>query len=184
MKDKNRVCPVEKADSLDTRWRRFFQNPRKILDPFIKEGMTVMDFGCGPGYFTIDMATMVGNAGHVIAADLQEGMLDKLRNKIQGKEIEKRITLQKCEENKIGLKEKVDFVLAFYVVHEIPDQETFFRELGSILQPGAEVLIVEPPFHVSRSGFSEMIGKAEKSGLNLKEGPKGIFSKTVILVRG
>lgn len=184
MKDKNRVCPVEKAGSLDTSLRRLFQNPRKILSPFIKEGMTVMDFGCGPGYFTIDMAQMVGKAGQVIAADLQEGMLNKVRDKIQDTELEKRIILHKCEEDKIGIEEKVGFVLAFYVVHEIPDQGAFFRELGSVLQPGAEVLIVEPPFHVSKSGFTEMIRKAEGSGLKLKEGPKGIVSKTVVFVKG
>ena len=55
-----RVCPVEKADRLDTRIRRWLQNPQKILKPYIKEGMTVLDFGCGPGFFSVDMAQMVG----------------------------------------------------------------------------------------------------------------------------
>ncbi len=178
---KNRVCPIEKADSLDNRARRWLQNPRKILSPYIKEGMTVLDFGCGPGYFTIDMAQMVGKSGRVIAADLQEGMLQKLRKKIQETELEERITLHRCEENQIGLAEKVDFALAFYVLHEIPDQGAFFKELASILQPGGLVFIVEPPFHVSKAGFAEMIGKAEKAGLKLAEGPKGLFNKSVIL---
>lgn len=72
---KNRVCPVERAGSLDNIFRRWLQNPWKILRPYIKEGMTVLDFGCGPGYFTIAMAQMVGTSGWVIAVDLQEGML-------------------------------------------------------------------------------------------------------------
>ena len=76
MSDGNkRVCPVERAGSLDNRFRRWLQDPRKILSPHIKEGMTVLDLGCGPGYFTIDIAQMVGKSGRVIAADLQEGML-------------------------------------------------------------------------------------------------------------
>lgn len=48
---KNRVCPVELAGSLDNKIRKWFQNPQKILAPYIKEGMKVLDIGCGPGFF-------------------------------------------------------------------------------------------------------------------------------------
>jgi ubiquinone/menaquinone biosynthesis C-methylase UbiE len=146
--------------------------------------MTVLDFGCGPGYFTVDIAQMVGKSGRVIAADLQEGMLQKLRDKIHETEIEKRITLHRTEENKIGLSEKIDFALAFYVVHEIPNQGEFFKELESILQPGGQVLVVEPPFHVSKSAFAETIGKAGDAGFKPVKGPKVLFSKTAILKKG
>jgi ubiquinone/menaquinone biosynthesis C-methylase UbiE len=74
---KNRVCPTAIAGYLDNRFRRWFQNPRKILGPYIKEGMTVLDLGCGPGFFSIDIAQMVGKSGRVIASDLQVGMLHK-----------------------------------------------------------------------------------------------------------
>jgi hypothetical protein len=60
---KNRVCPVERAGSLDNRFRRLLQNPRKILGPYIEEGMTVLDLGCGPGFFSIEIAQMVGKSG-------------------------------------------------------------------------------------------------------------------------
>jgi ubiquinone/menaquinone biosynthesis C-methylase UbiE len=178
---KNRVCPVSGASSLDNRLRRWLQNPRKILSSHIKEGMTVLDFGCGPGYFVIEIAQMVGKSGRVIAADLQEGMLQKLRQKIHGTELEERITLHRCAENKIGLSEKADFVLAFYVVHEIPNQEELFMELESILQPSGQLLVVEPPFHVSKSAFHETIGIAIGTGFDPLEGPKVLFGKTVLL---
>ena len=80
--EKLRVCPVERAGSLDSKLRKWFQNPSKILAPFIKEGMKVLDVGCGPGFFSIEIAKMVGKNGKVFSADLQEGMLQKLRNKI------------------------------------------------------------------------------------------------------
>ena len=80
------VCPVERANSLDSKLRRWIQNPLKILAPYLREGMSVLDIGCGPGFFTIDMAMMVGESGRVIAADLQEGMLERLRRKIAGTE--------------------------------------------------------------------------------------------------
>jgi len=178
---KNRVCPVERAGSLDNVFRRWLQNPWKILSPYVKEGMTVLDFGCGPGYFTIDIAQMVGKSGRVIAVDLQEGMLQRLRHKIRETKIEERITLRRCQENKIGFSEKVDFALAFYVIHEIPNQGEFFKELFSILKPSGQALVVEPPFHVSKSAFLITIRKAQDAGFKPDEGPKVILSKTVIL---
>lgn len=180
----DRICPVERAGSLDNRIRRWIQNPQKILRPYIEEGMTVLDIGCGPGFFSIDMAQMVGNSGRVIASDLQEGMLQKVRDKIKGTELEERITLHKCEENKIGVSEHVDFVLLFYMVHEVPNKEEFFNEIGTILRPNGQVLIVEPPFHVSKSEFEETVRKARDAGFTDVEGPNVLFSKTVILKKG
>jgi ubiquinone/menaquinone biosynthesis C-methylase UbiE len=180
----NRVCPVERAGILDHRIRRWLQDPQKILRPYIEEGMTVLDIGCGPGFFSIDVAQMVGPSGRVIASDLQEGMLQKLRDKIQGTELEERITLRKCEEDKVGVSVNVDFVLAFYMVHEVPNPKKFFREIKSILKPNGQVLIVEPPFRVSKRAFEETIRKARDAGLKPVEGPKVLLSKTAILKKG
>ncbi|NTV47311.1 MAG: class I SAM-dependent methyltransferase, partial [Chlorobiales bacterium] len=119
---RQRVCPVERAGSLDSRIRRWLQDPKKILSPYVKDGMTVLDVGCGPGFFSTGMAQLVGKSGRVIAADLQEGMLQKIRDKISGTELEDRITLHKCEETRIGVSEPVDFVLLFYMVHEVPNK--------------------------------------------------------------
>lgn len=146
--------------------------------------MTVLDIGCGPGFFSIDMAQLVGKSGRVIASDLQEGMLHKLREKIHGSKFENRITLHKCEENKIGVLEEIDFVLAFYIVHEVPNQEDFFNEIGVILKPKGQMLIVEPPFHVSKSAFEETIRKARNAGFTLVERPKVLLSKTAVLKKG
>jgi ubiquinone/menaquinone biosynthesis C-methylase UbiE len=179
--EKNRVCPVTMAGSLDNRIRRWVQDPRKILGPYIKEGMTVLDAGCGPGFFSIELAQMVGKSGRVIALDLQEGMLQKLGRKIQGTELEKRITLHKCEKDKLGVSESVDFVLAFYMAHEIPNQEDFFNEIKSILKPNGRVFIVEPPFHASKAAFEETIRNARDAGFIDIERPKMFLNKAVIL---
>ena len=78
-----RICPVEYAGGLDNSFRRLLQNPGKILKPYIHEGMTVLDLGCGPGFFSIEIAKMLKDSGKVIAADLQEGMLERVRQKIR-----------------------------------------------------------------------------------------------------
>ena len=120
----NRVCPVGLTWVLDNFFRRWIHNPRKIFNGLVKEGMTVLDVGCGPGVFSVAMADMVGKNGKVIAADLQDGMLEKVKSKLNesNKAI---IKLHKCGEERIGVTEKVDFVLVFYVLHEVPSQEGF-----------------------------------------------------------
>jgi ubiquinone/menaquinone biosynthesis C-methylase UbiE len=178
---KSRVCPVERAGSLDSRLRRWVQNPRKILAPYVREGMVALDMGCGPGFFSVEMAQMVGESGRVIAADLQEGMLERLGKKIEGTRLAGHITLHRCEEDGLGLSDPVDFALAFYMVHEVPDQARFFREIASTLKAGGKLLIVEPPLHVSRRAFEDTLASAEGAGLKVFERPSVLFSKAALL---
>ena len=180
--ERNRVCPVELAHSLDSKMRKWVQNPQKILAPYINEGMTVLDIGCGPGFFSIEIAKMIGKNGRVISADLQEGMLQKLYDKIKGTELEGKITLVKCEKDKINISERVDFILAFYMVHEIPDKNLFFKELKKILNEQGQFLIVEPKlFHVSQKDFALTVALAENNGFKIFQGPKLSFSWSAIL---
>jgi ubiquinone/menaquinone biosynthesis C-methylase UbiE len=178
---KNRVCPVEQAGWLDGRFRRVFQNPSKIVASYLREGMTVLDLGCGPGFFTIPMARAVGAHGRVIAADLQEGMLEIVRKKVAGTELENRIVLHKCCEDSVGVIQKVDLALLFYVAHEIPDKGRLFAELAAVLKPGGMILMVEPPLHVSKKEFEETLSAAGKAGLGIADRPKLFMSKAAVL---
>jgi ubiquinone/menaquinone biosynthesis C-methylase UbiE len=181
---KGRVCPVERAGGLDNRLRRWLQNPQRILSPYIREGMTVLDFGCGPGFFTADIARMVGPNGRVIAADLQEGMLQKLRVKLQGSALESRVTLHQCQEKDMQLSQPVDFVLAFYMAHELPDESAFFTGIWAVLNPHGQILVVEPPLHVSKQGFEAMVHIAQRVGFTVAERPRVFLSKAVLLRKG
>jgi len=182
-KEKNiRVCPVENAGGLDNSIRRMLQNPRKILKPYIEKGMTVLDLGCGPGFFSIEIANLLSDSGKVIAADLQPGMLEKIIKKINGTELEHRIELHECQADHIGINEKVDFVLAFYMIHEVPDQNKLFEELKSILMHGGKLFIIEPKFHVSKKAFEDMIEKIKIVGFEIIERPSVFFSRSVLLV--
>jgi ubiquinone/menaquinone biosynthesis C-methylase UbiE len=179
-----RVCPVETAGTLDNSIRKWLQDPKKIAGPYVKRGMTVLDLGCGPGFFSIPMAEMVGESGKVIAADLQEGMLQKLREKIEGTEVQSRIKLHKSEADVIGVSEKVDFALAFYMVHEVPNRRDFFREVRSVLKDDGWFLMVEPKiFHVSKKQFQDTVRDAEDVGFEPVEWPRVFFSRSVLLRR-
>lgn len=177
----NKVCPVEKAGALDNLFRKWIQNPQKILKPFINKGMTVLDLGCGPGFFSLEIAKMLDNSGKVIAADLQTGMLEKIKQKIKDTVLEQRIELHKCQEDIIGITKKVDFVLAFYMIHEVPNHEKLFSELISILKSNGRLLIIEPKFHVTKKDFEIMVGKLKNSGFEIIEYPKVFFSRSVLV---
>ena len=143
--------------------------------------MTILDLGCGPGFFTIDITKMLNGSGKVIAADLQEGMLEKVKTKIRGTQLEKKIELHRCETDRIGVTSPVDFVLAFYVVHEVKDHLRFFEELKSILQTEGKVYIVEPIFHVSYTAFEKMVSNLITSGFEVVARPNVLLSRTVLV---
>lgn len=143
--------------------------------------MTVLDLGCGPGFFTLEIAKMLMQSGKVIAADLQEGMLEKIRHKIKGTNLEEKVELHKCEDNKIGLAEKVDFIFAFWMIHEVPDHNRLFEELKSILNQNGKIFIIEPKFHVSHKSFEEMSNRIVSLGFEITERPKVFFSRSLIV---
>ncbi|NJO87819.1 MAG: class I SAM-dependent methyltransferase [Chloroflexia bacterium] len=177
------VCPVEKAGALDNKFRKLLQNPQKIVGPYLKGDMIVLDFGCGPGFFSIEIAKLLNNKGKVISADLQKGMLDKIEHKISGTYLESKIELHQCSVNNIGLSDPVDFILAFYVVHEVSDQKKLFTEFYSLLKENCKLLIVEPFFHVTKNKFADMLQITAECGFKVAEKPKLFFSRAVLLTK-
>jgi len=177
----NMICPAGAAGMLDNSFRKLFHNPQKILKPYIKAGMTVLDVGCGPGFFSIEIAKMLDGSGKVIAADIQEKMLAKVRKKINGTNLEQSVELHKSDLENVGVAETVDFVLAFWMFHEVRNQEKFLADLISILKPSGFIFIVEPKIHVTKKEFGRIIDKTKASGLTIVESPKVFFSRTIVL---
>jgi len=158
--------------------RKMVQSPQKILSPLVQAGQTILDVGCGFGYYTIPLAKMVGETGHVIAADLQAQMLRGTRRKAKRAGVEDRIMFHQCESDQIGYQGAVDGVLAFYVVHEVPHAETFLEEVRSILKPGGFFLVSEPKYHVSKDDFDKMVFKAKTIGFQPSKSIHIIQSRT------
>jgi ubiquinone/menaquinone biosynthesis C-methylase UbiE len=176
------VCPWWLAYTFDNPLRRLFHKPERMLGPYVREGMTVLDVGCGMGYFSIAMAKMVGPGGRVIAVDLQQKMLDILRRRAQRAGVSERIEARLSRPESIGVDEEVDFVLAFWVVHELPDAGKFFREARAVLKPGARLLMAEPKIHVTSGEFEKSISTAGAGGLAVVESPRILFSRAALLV--
>ncbi len=175
------IHPVEDAAQLEGSLRNFFHHPHRILKNHIREGMTVIDFGCGPGFFTMESAGLAGKSGKVIAVDVQKGMLELVQQKIRNTPFESRITLHHCPPDSIGLHEQADFILAFYVLHEVPDKERVLRELASLLKPGGRMLIAEQKGHVPRREFEEITAIALRAGLHIVERPRIFISRAMVM---
>ncbi len=171
------ICPASHAGFLAIRLRSLVHNPGKILAGLIEEGQTVADLGCGPGFFTIPMARLVGESGRVIAVDLQQGMLDRLMRAAERAGVAARVQPHKCEADAIGVSEPVDLALAFYMVHEVPDVERFLGEVAEMLKPSGRFLIVEPKFHVSAAAFAKTVELARGVGLIAVSEPRIAFSR-------
>lgn len=177
------VCPWWFAYTFDNPLRRLVHNPEKMLKTLIKEGDTVIDIGCGMGYFSIGMAKMVGAKGRVISVDLQEKMLERVRHRAQRKGLLPRITLHKCSSDKLGVNEKADFALTFWMVHEVRNKDAFFNEIVTFLKPGAHFLLVEPRMHVTETYFRKIADIAAKAGLKLCSEQKVGLSRAMLFVK-
>jgi ubiquinone/menaquinone biosynthesis C-methylase UbiE len=135
-----------------------------MLKDYVKSGYTVVDLGCGPGYFSIPMAKMVGKSGKVISVDIQEKMLWNLNKNAVRHNVQDIIQTVKCSPDDICVTEKADFVLTFWMVHEVGDIENFMKQIFNIMKPGSYYLLSEPKIHVSGKKFREIIKIAEEAG--------------------
>jgi ubiquinone/menaquinone biosynthesis C-methylase UbiE len=141
------------------------------------------DIGCGMGYFSIAMAKMVGEKGAVISADLQQEMLDIMQKRAVKRGLSSRIRPVHAVENHINISEPVDFVLAFWMVHEAGDIPRLFSQVSSILKDSGRFLIAEPKMHVTRQAFEQTLEYAKAAGFRIAEAPHVSISRAVVLSR-
>src|SRR5512136_1936243 len=118
------VCPWWLGYVLVSPLRRLWQRPDQILAPYVGEGMVVLEPGCGMGFFTLDLARIVGPRGRVVAVDVQERMLAGLRRRAGKAGLSDRIEARLAQPETLGVADLVglvDVALALHVVHEVPD---------------------------------------------------------------
>lgn len=177
------VCPWWGGYFIDNPLRRWVHNPDHILAPYVRPGMTALDFGCGMGMFAIAMARLVGPEGRVIAVDLQPQMLAVLGKRAAQAGVDARIHTHQAAPDAVGWTAPIDFALAFYSAHEVPDQARLLCELHDLLRPGGQLLVVEPVGHVTPTDFQAMVALAEHAGFQVRQRPAVRLSRAVILER-
>jgi ubiquinone/menaquinone biosynthesis C-methylase UbiE len=148
--------------------------------------MTVFEPGPGMGFFTLEMARMVGPHGRIVAVDIQPQMLAALGRKAQRRGVRDRIELRLADETGVGIRDlsgKVDFILAFAVVHELPEPARFFKESFAALKRGGKLLFSEPAHHIDESEFAESLDHATQAGFLVESIPAIASNRSSLLVR-
>ena len=136
------VCPVWAGYFLLSPLRKLIQNPQTILSPYVREGMTVLDYGCAMGFFSIPLARMAGAGGKVICVDIQEKMLRILEKRARKAGVAACIETRLCNQPASCLHDlagKIDFALAFAVVHEVPNPSGLFAVFTAGITPSGKV---------------------------------------------
>ena len=181
---KQRVCPWWIGYLLASPLRRLLHDPARILAPFVRAGMTVLEPGPGMGFFTLELAGLVGPNGRVIAVDIQPRMLDGLKRRVSKAGLADRVDIRLAHTDSLGVSDfagKVDFALAFAIVHEMPNALAFFTEVCQALKSGSCLLVAEPAGHVEALQFEAELKTAAQAGLNLAGSPRIRWSRAALL---
>lgn len=171
---KHDVCPWWVGYLLASPVRKLFQDPVQILSPYVRAGMTVLEPGPGMGFFTLEIARLVGASGRVIAVDAQPRMIEGLVRRAGMARLLDRIAARVTPEESMtidNLEGSVDFVFAFAVVHETPSANNFFAEASRAMKSGATLLLSEPVGHVSEAVFSDELAAAAAHNLKVVDRP-------------
>jgi ubiquinone/menaquinone biosynthesis C-methylase UbiE len=168
------MCPLLRAG----------QKPAEILAPHIRRGMKVLEPGSGMGFFTVELARLVGSSGRVVAVDIQPKMLERLKRRAAKAGVLDRVDTRVASPDSMGisdLRNSVDFTLAFAVVHEFPSAARFFAEVDEASKPGALLLFAEPKGHVKPPEFESELEAASQAGFNVVDHPSIRACHSVLL---
>ncbi|MBC7330781.1 class I SAM-dependent methyltransferase [bacterium] len=131
----------------------------------IKEGKIIVDFGCGPGAFTIPIARIVGKSGIVFAIDKNEKFLSDLKEMAEGEGLDNIKIIKVQDEGKLPLPTaSVDVFLLFDVLHHL-DWNKIFSEVKRITKPAGKICVY-PHHHLDRE---KLVEEVETFGLRLEK---------------
>jgi ubiquinone/menaquinone biosynthesis C-methylase UbiE len=179
---RHHICPWYMAYTFDNPLRKLLHDSSRILGPYVRQGMTVLDLGCGMGYFSLGMARLVGESGKVFSVDMQPEMLRIVEKRARRKGLFNRIETVLTDGISLQLGVAVDFALCFWMVHEVPDQAALFGQLYSALKPGGHLFVAEPGMrHVSDDEMEMSVALAGEAGFVEVARPRVRISKAVVL---
>lgn len=178
------VCPWWLCYTFDNPLRRLVHNAERILGPYVRPGDRAIDIGPGMGYFTLPLARLVGPGGSVTAIDIQAKMLSVLMARARRQGVPNVIRPHLAAPDSLGRHEPADFILAFWMLHEVPNPSAFLSEIGTLLKSTGAFLLVEPRVHVPRASFRDILRTAQAAGWRIREEPIIRMSQSALLVRG
>lgn len=123
----------------------------------LRAGQTILDFGCGPGIFTIPAAEIAGENGAVIAFDIRLQPLERVQENAREAGLSNiRIVLAESPDLSTGLPdESIDVILVFDILHTIIDKKGLFHELYRVLKTHGFLSIF--PMHLGTVKLLEIV---------------------------
>jgi ubiquinone/menaquinone biosynthesis C-methylase UbiE len=191
----------EFAKSLLAHERKEWQDPQKIVTEIgVKEGMTVADLACGPGFFVVPLAKAVGEKGRIYAVDKSQVMLEYLKSNIARTKTNAEIVkIIEADVSKTSIpSSSCDIVFFANILHDLDNPEAFLNEAKRISKPHAILVDIDwkdvnngfgPPLEVRMSETKAKTILAD-NGLfiqsNIDAGPYhyGFILKTVEKIEG
>jgi ubiquinone/menaquinone biosynthesis C-methylase UbiE len=169
---------VREKQKLLSEEREATLQPERLLRKLgLHSGDTVADIGCGPGFFTLPAAQIVGERGIVLAGDIQGEMLTAVRGRAHDAGL-RNVRVFKTSETEIPLPaESFDFVLLAFVLNEVEHRATFLHRAAKLLRESGRVAVLEwervetpdgPPLE-ERLSRDELVDDAHAVGLRVKE---------------
>jgi ubiquinone/menaquinone biosynthesis C-methylase UbiE len=131
--------------------------------------MKVLDAGCGPGRLTLPAAEAVGPQGEVLALDIQEGMLARVREKAQAAGLQNVAYLQAGLGESRLPPEYYDRAVLVTVLGEIPDQIAALKEIYDALKPGGVLSVTEVIFDPHFQSRASVLRAADQAGFREKD---------------
>jgi ubiquinone/menaquinone biosynthesis C-methylase UbiE len=134
------------ARMLDSEERRQWQEPVRIIKEIgVSEGMVIADLACGPGFFTMPMADVIGRKGKIYAVDSNPMMLQHLRVKKEKSGLPKE-TIEIVEADVSDTKiapGSVDLVLIADAFHDLDDTQGVLKEIRRIAKPNSMMVDID-----------------------------------------
>lgn len=109
----------------------------------IKPGQVVCDMGCGNGFYTVQLARLVGDKGRVLAVDIQPEMLHMLQERAKAEGLSNIELLEGTPVDPKLPPKKVDLILLVDVYHEFSHPEPMLAAMRDSLQDGGRIALVE-----------------------------------------
>jgi ubiquinone/menaquinone biosynthesis C-methylase UbiE len=120
------------------------ENPLEMLEQLqIKPGMTVCDMGCGDGYYTQELAKLVGPMGKVLAVDIQPEMLQELSRRCNDRGIENVEMVLGQPHDPMLPSDSIDLILMVDVYHEFSNPVEMLASMRASLKKDGNIALVE-----------------------------------------
>lgn len=177
-----RPLPAQMAGILLQEGRELLEHPDQIVDRMqLRDGDIVADVGCGPGYYSLRLAERIAPSGVVFAVDIQQGMLDRLEDRMTTAGIRNVYPILGDFTDPYLPKGKVDWILLVDAYHEFGEPEAMLEKMLASLAPGGRVALLEyraeqdpatlgfPIPRDHKMTIDEVMGEWESGGFELIE---------------